>query len=53
LNLQSDPDLPNRKELLARAGRVSIPYLIDPNSGAEMAESEAIIQYLTATYSAA
>lgn len=53
LNLQSDPDLENRKTLLERAGRVSIPYLVDPNTGEEMAESEDIIQYLTATYAAA
>jgi glutathione S-transferase len=53
LNLQSDPDLQNRKALLERAGRVSIPYLVDPNTGEEMAESEDIIRYLTATYAAA
>jgi len=53
LDLQSDPDLENRKVLLARAGRVSIPYLIDPNTGEETAESEDIIRYLTATYAAA
>lgn len=53
LNMRSDPDLENRKALLERAGRVSIPYLIDPNTGKEMAESEEIIQYLTETYSTA
>ena len=53
LNLQSDPDLENRKALLKRAGRVSIPYLVDPNTGEEMAESEEVIRYLTSTYSAA
>ncbi len=52
LNLRSDPDQHNRKVLLERAGRVSIPYLIDPNTGTEMAESENIIRYLTDTYSA-
>lgn len=53
LNLRSDPDLENRKVLLERAGRVSIPYLVDPNTGKETAESEEIIRYLTATYAAA
>lgn len=52
LNLQSEPDLENRKALLERAGRVSIPYLVDPNTGTEMAESEEIVQYLKATYAA-
>ncbi len=52
LNLSAEPDLHNRKALLERAGRVSIPYLIDPNTGTEMAESEDIIRYLTNTYAA-
>ena len=52
LNLRPDPDLENRKVLLERAGRVSIPYLVDPNTGKETAESEEIIRYLTATYAA-
>lgn len=51
LNLHPDPDLDNRKTLLDRAGRVSIPYLVDPNTGTEMAESEAIVRYLNDTYS--
>lgn len=50
LNLRADPELHNRKVLLERAGRVSIPYLVDPNTGVEMAESEDIIRYLTDTY---
>lgn len=50
LNLHSQPSLHNRKELLERAGRVSIPYLVDPNTGEEMAESDDIICYLTDTY---
>lgn len=52
-DMQSDPDQENRKALLKRAGRVSIPYLIDPNTGEEMAESEEIIRYLTDTYATA
>jgi len=50
LKLRAEPNLHNRKVLLELAGRVSIPYLIDPNTGAEMAESEEIIRYLTDTY---
>ncbi len=52
LKLESQPELENRRALLARAGRVSIPYLVDPNSGVEMAESEDIIRYLSETYAA-
>lgn len=52
LSLRSEPELQNRKALLERAGRVSIPYLVDPNTGVEMAESAEIIRYLTDTYAA-
>jgi len=48
------PDLPvtgrMRKELLERAGKVQVPYLVDPNTGTEMFESDAIREYLTETY---
>lgn len=40
----------NRRALEARAGRISIPYLVDPNTGVEMAESRAILDYLDETY---
>jgi glutathione S-transferase len=50
LHLTPDPDLENRKALLQRAGRVSIPYLVDPNTGTEMGESMAIVRYLNETY---
>ncbi len=42
----------NRKTLADRTRRVQLPYLIDPNSGKEMFESEAILQYLQETYAA-
>lgn len=49
------PDLPvkgrNRLALLERAGKVQVPYLIDPNTGTEMFESDDILEYLTKTYS--
>jgi glutathione S-transferase len=48
------PTLPvegrNRIELLQRAGRVQVPYLVDPNTGTELFESDAIRGYLLATY---
>lgn len=39
-----------RAELRERAGRVQVPYLEDPNTGATMLESRAIVRYLSATY---
>ncbi len=33
-----------------RAGRVQVPFLIDPNTGVEMFESGEIVDYLEATY---
>jgi glutathione S-transferase len=45
-------ETPNRRELLARAGKVMVPYLVDPNTGEEMFESAAIRRYLRANYGA-
>jgi glutathione S-transferase len=42
----------NRAKLLARAGHVQVPYLVDPNTGTEMFESADIIRYLENTYGA-
>lgn len=42
----------NRKALHTRAGKVQLPYLIDPNTGEEMFESAAIIEYLERQYAA-
>ena len=53
MNLRPDPELRNRRDLLERAGRVSIPYLVDPNTGTEMGESKAIVEYLEGTYGGA
>ncbi len=50
LNIAPGAELENRKALLKRAGRVGIPYLVDPNTGTEMFESAAILQYLRETY---
>lgn len=50
------PDLPvrgrNRLNLLERAGKVQVPYLVDPNTSTEMFESTDIKQYLIENYAA-
>jgi glutathione S-transferase len=43
---------PRRKELLRLGGKVQVPYLIDPNTGTRMYESDDIIEYLNDTYGA-
>ena len=40
----------HRKALIERGGKMMVPYLIDPNTGAEMYESEEIVAYLRRTY---
>jgi glutathione S-transferase len=39
-----------RSELVARGGRMMVPYLVDPNTDREMYESDDIVHYLRATY---
>ena len=39
-----------RAALQKRAGKVMVPYLVDPNQGVEMFESAEIVRYLNATY---
>jgi glutathione S-transferase len=39
-----------RPELIARGGKAQFPYLVDPNTGKEMYESDAIVRYLFAEY---
>ena len=41
-----------RAALEARAGKVMVPYLVDPNTGVEMFESAEIVAYLERTYAA-
>ncbi len=43
-------DQVKRPELESRGGKQQFPYLIDPNTGTEMYESEDIIDYLFETY---
>lgn len=50
LQWQHEPATRNRRALKARAGRVSIPFLADPNTGVEMSDSASIVDYLNATY---
>jgi len=50
LAIEHEPATLNRRTLLARAGKVSIPYLVDPNTAVELSDSEQIINYLEQTY---
>ncbi len=52
LNLTPDSDLDNRRALQEREGKVSIPYLYDPNTEQGMFESEDILHYLKESYGA-
>ena len=48
----TEPETINRRALLDRANRISIPYLVDTNTGVELAESDRILDYLRETYAA-
>ena len=39
-----------REELIKRGGKAMFPYLIDPNTGVEMYESDDIVKYLFSEY---
>ena len=52
LGIEARPESDNRRTLLARAGRLTIPYLVDPNTGTGLGESAAIVDYLERTYAA-
>ena len=39
-----------RAELVARGGKMMVPYLVDPNTDTEMYESDDIVHYLWTTY---
>jgi glutathione S-transferase len=41
---------PRREAFVARSGKMQVPYLADPNTGAELFESAEIVAYLDATY---
>ncbi len=46
------PHTANRRKLQELGGKMQVPYLVDPNSGVAMYESEKIQQYLRDTYGA-
>ena len=46
------PGTENRRKFLERAGRVMMPYIIDPNTGVAMFETRDIQDYLRKTYGA-
>jgi glutathione S-transferase len=46
------PGTENRRKFLERAGKVQMPYLIDPNTGVAMFETRDIQDYLRKTYGA-
>ena len=50
LQITPQSTLENRRILQDMEGRVSIPYLYDPNSETGLFESEDIMQYLRDTY---
>jgi hypothetical protein len=50
--VSTEPETINRRALLDRANRISIPYLVDTNTGVELAESSHILDYLRETYAA-
>lgn len=50
LDMAYAPSQRNRVSLIGRAGRIAIPYLIDPNTGTELFESARILDYLEKTY---
>jgi glutaredoxin len=41
---------PNRAKLKELGGKIQVPYLVDPNTGTRMYESDDIITYLDRTY---
>lgn len=50
LNIDTDSELPNRMAMEQAEGRVSIPYLYDPNTDQGLFESEDILEYLKDVY---
>ena len=46
------PGTENRRKMLQRAGKVQVPYIIDPNTGVAMFETRNIQEYLRKTYGA-
>jgi glutathione S-transferase len=49
-NISGESEQRNRQYLHEHHERVTIPFLEDPNTGAAMGDSEAILSYLRGTY---
>ncbi len=50
VGLSIQPETANRRALLKRTGKLMVPFLVDPNTGAELFESQEILRYLDETY---
>lgn len=50
IGLSYQPGSRNRRKLLEETGRVAVPYLVDPNQGTALYESEAILSHLRDHY---
>ena len=50
LPMKYEPVSANRRSLLEETGRVAVPFLVDPNTGARLFESSAIRAYLIHQY---
>jgi glutaredoxin len=50
LRIEPESELPNRMALQEKEGRMGVPYLYDPNTGAGLFESQEIIAYLRGHY---
>ncbi len=46
LNERNIADVENTEELIARGGKVQVPYLVDEERGVSMYESDDIVAYL-------
>ena len=46
------PGTENRRKFLERAGRIMMPYIVDPNTGVDMFQTKDIQEYLRETYGA-
>jgi hypothetical protein len=50
LSVPPEPGTAGRRALFERAGRITVPWLVDPNTGLELGESAEIIEYLEQEY---
>jgi glutathione S-transferase len=50
--VEARPTTVNRRALLARAGRLTVPYLVDPQAGVELGDSTAILEHVERRFGA-